>query len=56
MAEKVATGIPGLDDLVDGGFPQGRVVLVIGGPGTGKTILAGQFLYKGMYEDSQNGV
>jgi KaiC/GvpD/RAD55 family RecA-like ATPase len=56
LSEKVATGIPGLDDLVDGGFPQGRVVLVIGGPGTGKTILGGQFLYKGMYEDSQNGV
>ncbi|MCW3981366.1 MAG: AAA family ATPase [Candidatus Bathyarchaeota archaeon] len=56
MSEKVTTGIPGLDELVDGGFPQGRVVLVIGGPGTGKTILGGQFLYKGMYEDNQNGV
>ncbi|MCW4052426.1 MAG: AAA family ATPase [Candidatus Bathyarchaeota archaeon] len=56
MSEKVATGIPGLDELVDGGFPQERVVLVIGGPGTGKTILAGQFLYNGIYEDSQNGV
>jgi len=53
---KVDTGIPGLDDLVDGGFPEGRVILVVGGPGTGKTILCSQFLYKGMYEEKENGV
>jgi KaiC/GvpD/RAD55 family RecA-like ATPase len=53
---KVDTGVPGLDDLVDGGFPEGRVILVVGGPGTGKTILCSQFLYKGMYEEKENGV
>ncbi|UCB60379.1 MAG: AAA family ATPase [Candidatus Bathyarchaeota archaeon] len=56
MSGKVDTGIPGLDDLVDGGFPEGRVILVIGGPGTGKTILCSQFLYKGMYEKNEPGV
>ncbi len=56
MASKVGTGIPGLDELVDGGFPEGRVVLVIGGPGTGKTILCSQFLYKGIYDKKENGV
>jgi circadian clock protein KaiC len=40
MSKKVATGISGLDELVGGGFPEGRVILVIGGPGTGKTIFA----------------
>jgi len=56
LSGKVDTGIPGLDDLVDGGFPEGRVILVIGGPGTGKTILCSQFLYKGMYEKNEPGV
>ncbi len=50
------TGIPGLDSLIDGGFPEGRVVLVIGGPGTGKTIFSSQFLYNGIYKEKENGV
>lgn len=56
MSTKVATGIPGLDELVGGGIPTGRVVLVIGGPGTGKTVMCGQFLYKGIYEYEESGV
>ena len=56
MSKKVATGISGLDELVGGGFPEGRVILVIGGPGTGKTIFCGQFLYQGIYENQENGV
>ncbi|UCG36730.1 MAG: AAA family ATPase [Candidatus Bathyarchaeota archaeon] len=56
MSSKVATGIPGLDELVDGGLPSERVILIVGGPGTGKTILCGQFLYKGIYENQENGV
>ena len=42
--------------MVDGGLPEGRVVLVIGGPGTGKTILCSQFLFKGIYDKQENGV
>ena len=56
MSTKVATGIPGLDELVGGGIPKGRVILIIGGPGTGKTIMCGQFLYKGIYEYGESGV
>ena len=56
MSKRVATGIDGLDELVGGGFPEGRVILIIGGPGTGKTIMCGQFLYKGIYENNENGV
>lgn len=56
LSENVGTGIQGLDDLISGGFPKGRTILVVGGPGTGKTILASQFLYKGIYEHNENGV
>jgi len=56
LSRKIATGINGLDELVGGGFPEGRVILVIGGPGTGKTIMCGQFLYKGIYEHEESGV
>ncbi len=56
LSESVATGVEGLDELVSGGFPRGRVVLVLGGPGTGKTILASQFLYKGLSQYGENGI
>ncbi len=56
MVRKIATGIGGLDELVGGGFPEDRVILVIGGPGAGKTIMCSQFLYKGIYENQENGV
>ena len=56
MSEIVPTGIQGLDELVSGGFPKGRVILVAGGPGAGKTILASQFLYSGITEYNENGI
>jgi circadian clock protein KaiC len=46
--ERVTTGVPGLDQLLEGGFPKGRSVLVTGEPGTGKTIFALQFLVEGL--------
>jgi len=52
----VRTGIEGLDELVGGGFPRGRVILVLGGPGAGKTILASQFLDRGITEYNENGI
>src|SRR5580700_221109 len=42
-----ATGVAGLDDVLCGGFPRGRVYLVQGDPGVGKTTLAMQFLREG---------
>lgn len=44
---RVPTGIFGLDNLIEGGFPQGRTILVSGSCGTGKSIFAMQYLYKG---------
>lgn len=48
IVEKVKSGIPGLDELLFGGVPKRNIVLVSGGPGTGKTILSQQFLYSGL--------
>lgn len=46
--ERVSSGVPGLDELVEGGFPKGSTVLISGAPGTGKTIMAMQFLMEGI--------
>ena len=45
---RLATGIEGLDDVLDGGFPARRIYLIEGEPGTGKTTLALQFLLEGV--------
>ncbi len=45
---KVKTGIPGLDEILNGGIPSRNVVLLSGGPGTGKTIFGQQFLFNGI--------
>jgi circadian clock protein KaiC len=45
---RVATGIPGLDPLLEGGFPAGKSYLLTGSSGTGKSIFCMQFLLKGL--------
>src|SRR4051812_16505998 len=45
---RVATGIPGIDDVLGGGLPAQRIYLIEGDPGTGKTTLALQFLREGV--------
>ncbi len=47
-SSRMATGIEGLDDILQGGFPANRIYLVEGEPGTGKTTLALQFLLEGV--------
>ena len=49
-SSRVSTGIEGFDRLVEGGFPRGDTILLIGNPGTGKTGFSAQFLYKGLVE------
>ncbi len=54
--DRVKTGIPGLDELIEGGFPRGDTILVAGKAGTGKTIMANQFLYYGAVKYNEPGV
>lgn len=42
--QKLSTGIAGVDQITVGGLPSGRLTAVVGGPGTGKSLLALQFL------------
>jgi circadian clock protein KaiC len=44
---RVATGVPGLDEILGGGLTRDRIYLIEGTPGSGKTTLALQFLLKG---------
>ena len=45
--DKVPSGIAGFDQITGGGLPKGRSTLVCGGPGSGKTIFAVEFLVRG---------
>ena len=47
MAPRMSTGIPGLDEVLGGGLPQGNMYLVEGESGAGKTTLGLQFLLEG---------
>jgi len=53
---RTPTGIEGLDAMIGGGIPRGRIVLVTGGPGTGKTTFAVQFLVNGISKYGENGI
>jgi circadian clock protein KaiC len=53
--ERVPTGIPGLDNLIEGGLIKGSTTLVSGGAGTGKTILCLQFIKEGLRR-GENGM
>jgi len=46
--ERISTGIPGMDKILNGGIPKRNIVLLAGGPGTGKSIFGQQFLYEGL--------
>ena len=45
---RVPTGLPDLDKLIQGGYKEGSINLVEGGPGSGKTIFSTQFLVEGI--------
>ncbi len=44
---KASTGVEGIDDIMSGGLRRGRVYVIEGSPGTGKTTIASQFLLDG---------
>lgn len=53
---KSLTGIRGLDEVTAGGLPKGRTTLLVGGAGSGKTLLATEFLARGAIQLGEPGV
>ena len=53
---KAPTGIAGFDEITGGGLPRGRTTLLVGGPGSGKTIFALQFLVHGARDCKEPGI
>ncbi len=56
VPSKAPTGITGFDEITGGGLPRGRTTLLRGGPGSGKTILALQFLVHGARDCKEPGI
>ncbi|WXG46125.1 MAG: ATPase domain-containing protein [Candidatus Atabeyarchaeum deiterrae] len=54
--ERTRTGIDSLDALIEGGIPRGRIILIAGGCGTGKSILSTQFIYEGAKHFNEPGI
>lgn len=48
--EKVLSNITGLDEILNGGLPKGKMTLMSGKPGTGKTMIGLEFLFRGAEE------
>ena len=53
---RVKTGVPGLDDLIEGGLPRGSITTLSGDTGCGKTTFGVQFLYAGASKYEENGL
>jgi circadian clock protein KaiC len=53
---KIPTGLQGFDELSHGGLPRGRISLLKGGPGSGKTVFALQSLVKAAREREESGI
>jgi circadian clock protein KaiC len=53
---KIATGIPGFDELSRGGLPRNRTTLLKGGPGSGKTVFALQSLVNAIRRRQEPGI
>jgi circadian clock protein KaiC len=56
LLSKVPTGIEGFDEISFGGLPRNRTTLVMGGPGTGKSVFALQTLVGAARKSKQSGI
>ncbi len=50
MRTRITSGSDSLDGMIDGGIPEGNIVVVAGGPGAGKTLLSFGFAYRNASE------
>lgn len=55
-SDLIKTGIAGLDEILLGGLKQGNIMLVEGAPGTGKTTLGLEFIYRGIVEHDESAL
>jgi KaiC/GvpD/RAD55 family RecA-like ATPase len=53
---RIKTGIPGLDEVLESGLPRNYAYSVVGAPGSGKTVMGAQFLYRGATQYGDNGI
>ena len=53
---KAPSGIAGFDEITGGGLPRGRTTLLMGGPGSGKTVFALQYLINGARNYGEPGI
>ena len=56
MTELTKSGTSGLDQILKGGVRKNSCILVTGAPGTGKTLMALQFVYYGAKDFNENGI
>ncbi len=56
LIERCQTGVPGFDDLCQGGLVRNSVNVILGGPGAGKTSFLMQFLWNGVNMYKENGL
>ena len=56
VSTKAPTGIIGFDEITGGGLPRSRTTLLVGGPGSGKTLFALQFLVNGARHGKEPGI
>jgi len=54
--ERLPSGIPGLDDLIEGGLEKGSTIVTLGTPGAGKTTFGLQYLYYGATKYKEPGI
>ncbi len=54
--KRVPTGIPGFDELCEGGLLRNRTYLLSGSAGAGKTIFGLQYIYNGITKYGENGI
>lgn len=54
--QRVKTSIPGFDSTIDGGFVKNSLIMISGGPGSGKTIFCLQYIYNGVVHHNEPGL